>query len=176
MNMKKIFLIIALLVSGILLNTSCKKDEIGGTATESMAGEWYVTAVAVDANGDLVYSDDDLFGIGNFHLDTYNTADDGTTKMWINDNGNFWDFKVKMDINLDAMTFSVTEGQNESYDSKVTITNGKIMYGAATTPSGMPADSISCIVSFDDDPYPAAYGYAAYRVAGYRYTGFTKDE
>ncbi len=174
--MKKLLLYTMVLASLLVFATSCEKDEIGGTATEKMAGEWYVTVVAVDENGGVVYSDDELYGIGHFHLDTYNTADNGTTKMWINDNGNFWDFKVKMDINFDAMTFSVTNGQNEAYDSKVTITDGKILYGAATTPSGMPADSISCIVTFDDDTNPDDYGFAAYRVAGFRYTGLTGDE
>ena len=33
----------------------------------------------------------------------------------------------------------------------ITITDGKIMKGAATTPSGMPADSIVFYVEFDDD-------------------------
>ena len=62
-----------------------------------------------------------------------------------------------------------------AYDSKLTITNGKILPGAATTPSGMPADSIVFNVTFNDDTYPTDYGFDSYRVAGYRYTGFTKD-
>ena len=49
------------------------------------------------------------------------------------------------------------------------------MLGAATTPSGMPADSIVFIVTFDDDDYPEAFGYYGYRVSGYRYTGFAAD-
>lgn len=173
--MKKILLYTALLISGLLLITSCKKDPIGGTSTEKMAGEWYVTVVAVDSSDNLVYSDDQLFGLGHFHLDTYNTADNGTSKMWINDNGKFWNFQVKMNVDLNTKTFQVDTAQNVAYDSKVTITNGKILYGAATTPSGVAADSIVFNVSFNDDTYPAAYGYAWYRVAGYRYTGFTKD-
>ena len=153
--------------------TSCQKDEIGGTETQTMAGDWYVTADAIDSAGNVVYTD--FFGLGHFHLDTYNTSSNSTTEMWINDNGNFWDFKAKMNIDLKAMTFQATDTQNEAYDSKLTITEGKILYGAATTPSGMPADSIVFKVSFNDDTYPAKYGYKEYRVAGYRYTGFTKD-
>jgi len=172
--MKKLLLYTAILACSLLIITSCKKDEIGGTATESMAGEWYVTADAVDADGNIVY--EDFFGLGHFHLDTYNTASNSTTQMWINDNSNFWDFKNKINIDLNAMTFQATDVQNEAYDSKLTITNGKILYGAATTPSGMPADSIVFNVTFNDDTYPSDYGFDSYRVAGFRYTGFTADE
>lgn len=173
--MKKLFLYAAVLVSSLLFITSCEKDEINNTATEKMAGEWYVTGVAVDANGAVVYEDADLYGKGNFHLDTYNTSSNSTTEMWINDNGNFWDFKTKIAIDLNTMTFQATDAQNEAYDSKLTITDGKILYGAATTPSGTPADSIVFTVTFSDDTAPADYGFAAYRIAGFRYTGLAND-
>ena len=39
MTMKRILYAIAML--GVLFATSCKKDEIGNTATVDMAGEWY---------------------------------------------------------------------------------------------------------------------------------------
>lgn len=173
--MRKILLYLLVSVSSFALFTSCEKDEIGGVATEKMAGEWYVVADAVDENGEIVYKDEDLFGIGYFHLDTYNLASNSTTEMWINDNGNFWDFKNKINIDLKDLTFSISDAQNEAYDSKVTIEDGKILLGAATTPSGMPADSIVFTVTFNDDDYPEAYGYYGYRVSGYRYTGFEAD-
>jgi hypothetical protein len=174
--MKKIFLYTALLLSSLFFVTSCEKDEIGGTVTQKMAGDWYVRLDCIDADGNVVYTGEDFFGLGRFHLDTYNTATNISTLMWINDNDNFWSFKAKMNIDLKAMTFQVTDAQNEAYDSKLTITDGKILNGAATTPSGMPADSIVFKISFNDDPYPAQYGYKEYRVGGYRYTGFTKDD
>ena len=173
--MKKLFLYAALLVSGLFFITSCEKDKIGNTATEKMAGEWYVTGVGVDAAGKVVYEDADLYGVGKFHLDTYNTSTDNTTEMWINDNGNFWNFRTKINIDLNAMTFQATDAQNESYDSKLTITNGKILYGVATTPSGTPADSIVFTVTFNDDTAPVDYGFTAYRISGFRYTGLTND-
>ncbi len=77
--------------------------------------------------------------------------------MWIDDNGNFWEFKNKINVDLKAMTFQATDAQNVAYDSKLTITNGKILPGAATTPSGMPADSIVFNVTFNDDTYPTDY-------------------
>lgn len=175
---------IVFLIVTVLFITSCEKDKIGSTATEKMAGEWYVIADAIDADGNVVY--EDPFGLGRFHLDTYNTSSNSTTEMWINDNENFiysdiddsLIFKTKINVDLSLMTFQATDAQNEYRKNKnqVTITGGKIMYGAATTPSGMPADSIVFTLSLSSDTLPATYGYAKYRIAGFRYTGFTADE
>lgn len=157
---------------------SCEKDEIGGTATEALAGEWYVTVDAVDADGNVVYSDDEWFQMGNIFLYTYNTAANVPTEMYIDDMGYFWEYKVKVKCDVKSLTFS-TNGAvaNESYAGcDVTIDGGKILPGAATTPHGTPADSIIFYVSFSDDTYPANYGYAKYRVSGYRYTGLVEDD
>lgn len=173
--MKKIIYLFAM-CAGLLL-VSCEKDEIGGTATESLAGEWYVTVDAVDTNGNVVLSDENLFGLGNIYVATYNTAANIPTEMYVDDLGYFWEYKVKVKCDADALTFA-TDGSaaNEYYDCDVTIDGGKILPGAATTPHGTPADSIVFYVSFSDDAYPAAYGYAKYRVAGYRYTGLVEDD
>ena len=56
MSMKKL-IYFACMLAGLFMMTSCEKDEIGGTATQSLAGEWYVVADAVDANGNIVYED-----------------------------------------------------------------------------------------------------------------------
>ncbi len=173
--MKRIYLYAIVLLSSMFFITSCEKDPIGGTAAQKMAGEWYVTGDAIDANGNIVFKDEDLFGVGHFHLDTYNTSTNSSTELWVNDNGHFWDFKTKINMDVNSMSFSGADIQNVSYDSKVTITNGKILLGAAHTPSGSVADSIVFTVSFNDDTYPTQYGYAAYRISGYRYTGLTND-
>lgn len=174
--MKKIALYATALVFSLFVITSCEKDEIGGTATEKMAGEWYVTSVAVDDQGKVVYEDGDLFGLGKFHLDTYNTASNSSTEMWINDNKNFYyAFSAKLNIDLSTMTFKATDVQNASKANKITITDGKILLGAATTPSGTPADSIVFNVTFSDDKIPGDNGFKAYRIAGYRYTGLAND-
>lgn len=156
--------------------TSCEKETPGGTATESLAGEWYVTVVAVDENDGVLYEDEDLYGIGHFLLDTYNTSSNSDTEMWIDDNTNFWEFKTKIKVDLATQTFQATDAQNEYYDCKVTISNGKILYGAATTPSKMPADSIVFNVTFNDDDNVEAGYWHAYRISGYRYTGFKNDD
>jgi hypothetical protein len=168
--MKKIILYTIAL--GLLLATSCKKDEIGGTATESMAGEWYVTInVIIDEE---VYIDP--YNYGNIHLDTYNTAANSATEMWIDDNGNFWQFKVKAAVDLATKTFQATDARESYYyeapdECFVTISGGKILPGAATTPGKSPADSIVFNATFSDDPD----GYI-YQFTGYRYTGLKSDE
>jgi len=92
---------------------SCKKYEIGGTNGEKTAGEWYVTVVAIDEAGNVVMEDDELFGIGPFHLDTYNTSTDNPNEMWIDDNENFWEFKGKISVDPNALTFSGTDVENQ---------------------------------------------------------------
>ncbi len=175
--MKNMFKYIGFLFVSSLLLASCEKDEVGGTTTETMAGEWYVKVTCVDDDGGVVYEDDDFFGLGDWMLDTYNTNSNSSTEMWINDNENFWDFKLKVDIDLDAKTFSATDVDNEAYeDCVVNITDGKILEDAATTPSGSAADSIVFYVNFSDDSYPSSYGFSKYQVSGYRYTGLNDDD
>lgn len=164
-----------MMCAGAALFASCEKDEIGGTATEALAGEWHVTVDAVDDAGNVVA--EDFFDVGKIMNITYNTVDNVADKMYVSDLGNFWDYTVVVNCDVNALTFS-SDGyvQNEAYDCQVNIEGGKMLPRAATTPSGMPADSIVYYVSFSDDTYPAAYGYAKYKVSGYRYTGFVADE
>ena len=183
LSMKKIVYLFA----AVLLFASCAKEEIGGTATEALAGQWYVHVDAVDESGELVYSDDELFGIGNFMLLTYNTAANTADELFVDDLESFWNFKVKVGCSTSDKTFGNSDYvDNFKYESGVKLFDGKILKGAATTPSGMPADSIVFFVEFDDDltevdddvfEYtPDVYGFAKYRVSGFRYTGFTSDD
>lgn len=173
--MRKVIYLL-MLCTGILF-ASCEKDEIGGTATEPLAGEWQLTVDAVDDAGNVVLSDP--FGLGVILGITYNTVDNVADKMYVSDLGNFWDYKVVVNADCDNLTFSTNgEVQNEAESSncKVKIEGGKMLPGAATTPSGMPADSLVYYISFSDDENPATYGYSKYKVSGYRRTGFAADE
>ena len=53
--MKKV--LYAILALATLTLASCEKDPIGGTATEKMAGQWYVQVQGVDAAGTVLYED-----------------------------------------------------------------------------------------------------------------------
>ena len=88
---------------------SCEKDEVGGTATQALAGEWYVTVDAVDANGNTVL--EDPFGMGKVLMNTYNTAANTSTEMWVNDNGNFWNFRIKVASDVNNLTFTTKIGR-----------------------------------------------------------------
>ena len=95
---------------------------------------------------------------------------------------NLLGYQVKVPCNLEALTFgSDDEGDNiygpsANIGDKAIVKNGKIMPGAATTPSVMPADSIFFEVKLVGDAVAAYYGYDHYQVVGYRYTGFAADE
>jgi len=169
---KAIYLLMC--VGVLLLASSCEKDEVGETATVALAGEWYVTVDGVDASGNVLH--EDVYGTGHMLMYTYNTAANNTGELYVDDQGNFWEYKVRAKSDINALTFN-TGGAvgNEYYDCNVTIEDGKVLLGAATTPSGAPADSISFYITFsDDDNVPGAY--SKLKVAGYRYTGFAADE
>ncbi|WP_214227209.1 lipid-binding protein [Pedobacter sp. B4-66] len=165
--MKKHIYILALL---LITLSACKKDEVvGGTAVQDVSGEWWLQVQVVDQEGEIIedYSDEAYTG-----WSTYNTADNSNTQMWFDDGGNYWVVKGKVNINLANKTFSGENIQNESYDSKFTITNGKILVGAAIGPvSKAVTDSISYTATFDDDDNNFIYHFK-----GYRRTKFSGDD
>ena len=55
-------------VTALLALSSCSKEEIGGTATESMAGKWYVTIDAVDENGKPIKNGEDYLNNLNIKI------------------------------------------------------------------------------------------------------------
>ena len=122
--MKKVLYFATLLLCAAF--TSCEKEEIGGTAVESMAGQWYCTVDAVDENGNPIEEGEDYWGLGDRTLIlTYNVAGNSSTQMWINNQGigNFakdynypgypdYDMKIKVSCDLGTLTFSSTEAEN----------------------------------------------------------------
>ena len=177
--MKKVLYFAALLF-GLTL-TSCEKEEMGGTATEATAGQWYVTVDAADENGNLVEGLEDLFGLGRVVMLTYNTSANNPNEMIVDDIANFWEFKVKVACDQQALTFQTNTTENNNLvagyeDINVTISGGKILPQAGRQNNGSPADSIVFYVSFSDDSYPARYGYKNYRVSGVRYSGLVEND
>lgn len=165
--MKNIFKVLAmsLLLAGF---SSCAKEEIGGTAVQDMCGEWYVMVDAVDSNGNVVIPDP--FDMGYFPLFTYNTNKNLPTEMYVDDDGNFWEFKVIVNVDYAQKTFNVTNAANDYYDMNMDVLNGKIVKDGAKSPAGYTADAISFMVAFDDDDYIGeVYDYLW--IHGYRRTG-----
>lgn len=141
-------------------------EEPGGTNVEKMAGRWVVVVDAVDESGNVLY--EDPYGVGEIEIRTYNTADNSIDKMWLDDVGNFWAFKMKVDVNYIARTFSCAEQDYDAEGSGTAIvTDGKVLEGATKNLHGMPNDSIVFNIKFSDDDNELIY-----RIAGQRYTGF----
>jgi len=199
--MKKLIFFAALLLTTAF--TACEKEEVGGTATESLAGQWYVTVDAADSIGNVVEGFEDPFGKGRILMLTSNTAANIPSEMLLNDLGGFWDFNFKISVAPGARTFKadsvyyndemraiaqeiadsvakqapvpVDGSGNPLVAETATVTGGKILPMAGKQNNGSPADSIVFYISFSDDPYPGTYGYVNYRISGIRYSGLAEN-
>ncbi|MDQ1167572.1 lipid-binding protein [Flavobacterium sp. SORGH_AS_0622] len=165
--MKKLKLnITRVLVAMLVLTSFVACDEVGdtdpgGTSVESMAGDWYITLT--DSDGDVV--------VEHALHSTYNTAANDNT-MWIDDAKHGYYIKCKVTVDVKAGTFSATSAENVlDPGSQVTITEGKIEKGAATSKGGHKVDKISfrAHYSYDDPGYDILYD-------GHKRTGFYEDE
>jgi hypothetical protein len=159
--MKRIFVIIAG-IALVAVSSCSKKPDTGGTATESMANEWYVT----------LYSGTTA-EVSHAHIYTYNSAAN-TGEIWVDDDGNVWTFKVKAAADLNALTFKAPNVTSvvPGYDIKVNITDGKIIPGAGRSKTGNVTDSIYMKISFEDDPVPGT----VYELRGHARTRFAEDD
>ena len=162
---------------------SCEKYPVDNTATVDLAGQWYVIYNCIDAQGNVIEGFEDFNGGYSMAL-TFNTSSNTKDSIWVSDSKdmNLLGYQVKVPCNLENLTFGSENeslnvyGPSDVVGEKAIVKNGKILKGAAKTPSGMPADSIYFEVKLLDDYYAARYGYDAYQVTGYRYTGFAADE
>ncbi len=160
------------LVSVAFFTIGCQEDpEPGGTATQEVAGEWWVRVYVDDGDG-VIDENDNIIG-SYIKVMTFNTSLNTADSLWVYDVGNFWQFQVKAAFDKASKTFSVTEGKNASNDSEVTITDGAVFLGQGKSTSGVKTDSIYFSSSFSDDS--PAYG-TEYVIAGHRRTGFLEDE
>jgi len=161
--MKKILYIATIAVT-LFAASSCRKERVvGGTEVQSLAGDWWVK---YDKGTSAT------FGSGFYQFRTYNTSTNSATEMWLDDVLSGWQVKGKVKTDASALTFSGTNVQNVTYNSKFTVTEGKVMLGVATAPgSKAKTDSIYFKISFDDDDPGVVY-----TVSGYKRTGFTTDD
>jgi len=164
--MKKLKQNITRILVAVLVATSFVScDEVGntdpgGTSVESMAGDWYITLT--DTDGHTVVSN-------ALHF-TYNTAANDNT-MWIDDAKHGYAIKCKVTVDTKTGTFSAVNAPNIIDSGTVTITDGKIEKGAATSKGGHTVDKISFRAHFSYD----AAGYDILYV-GHKRTGFKEDE
>ena len=152
--MKKIFLF---LIVSVLIIASCSKNpDVGGTAAQKVANEWWVQ---VDGNGH--------FG----KLITSNTSANNDS-IWIYDVGtSVWDFKVKAKVDYTNLTFATNaKSIFPGYNINVKITDGKVLPGLGHSKTGDKTDSIYMKMEFSDDPG------TIYTVTGHARTKFAEDE
>ena len=109
-------------------------DELG------MRGTWVVD---IDADGD-----NQAFST----ISTYNSADNSTSTMWLDDQQHGWGLKAKVNVDPNSLTFSGTDLDELYYGVTVTITEGQIVRNNATTPTGDVVDSIYFKAEFSDLP------------------------
>lgn len=166
--MKKYISILATAFVLCMALSSCdvETDEpAGGTAIEKMCGHWVVTADIIE-DGQI---DEDPYGVGEWNLNTYNTANNDADVMWLSDN-EFWGYTIKVPINYDAKTFSCQNvyiyTDDEGVDQYCTITEGKVIENGGLNVNGKPTDAIEYKVEFTDDPGTIYY------IHGVRYAGF----
>ncbi|WP_080903718.1 lipid-binding protein [Parabacteroides sp. Marseille-P3160] len=166
--MKKIKLF-SIIVFAILFGVSCETyddPEVEYSSVFPLSGEWktVMTNSATGATAKVV-------------LYTYNTSDESTTQMWLrigtatSFNANYG-VRGKVDINISAKTFSVTDQPNAFLTNGKTfsISNGNVVLDGATTPSGHKADAISFTLTTEQTPG------ITYTFTGFRRTGWPEDE
>lgn len=157
--MKKYILLFSVIIASFAI-TGCNDDiEPGGTATQAMAGDWYVTLT--DENGE------DQLGDLNM-LFTYNTAANVPTEMFFDDH-TWWKGKVSCDVN--TLTFKTSDFvENHLADYGFKVHEGKIILNGGHAKSGRVTDSI--YVKFESADNPGLI----YIYSGHRRTGFIEDE
>ena len=166
--MKKINIILGVLML-VSFAVSCKKElPAGGTAVQSMAGDWWVRLDNGDPAGP--------FGDSYYNLSTYNTAANKPDSMWVDDGNNaksFWGVKGKVKIDVSGLTFTGSNVVNQYYQSTFSIANGKIIHNGTKGPSsGVKTDSIYFEIQFSDDPVPGTI----HKVMGYKRTDWQQDD
>lgn len=177
--MKKYLYSVIMIVGGFLA-TSCddeflgKKDEVGGTATEETAGEWYVWADGIDAHGEVIPGYEDFFG-ERFFVNTFNTAENVSNKMFVQEK-DLIRFQVECDVK--GLSFDTDSIEDVMNGKAITIKNGIIIKDGGHQNNGSKADSISFEVYYPnaDEYYIAAYGHAGYLIRGIRYSGLKEND
>ncbi len=151
---------------------SCTEDpEVWDSKVLELSGDWFVRY-------DHESYGEDPFGSGFTPLMTFNTAKDDGTEIWITDDGNFWDYKVKVNVNASNLTFGSDQALVNSvdgYEIGVKIMNGKIIKNAVTQPSGYVSDSIYFEIWFEDLEDATGIANDKLLVGGFKRSGFTED-
>jgi hypothetical protein len=169
--MKKYLYILTLCV---LAFASCKKDvDPGGTAVQSLANEWYVQVVTVNATSGAVI---DATDATYYKMSTYNTSDNQPNVIWFDDTDGLTGAKIKAAADVAGMTFSATNvtdvnATDPAEADKISLSNAKIVKDGAVGPSSKAVtDAISYDLKAESEPG------VIFRFKGYARTRFVGDD
>jgi hypothetical protein len=157
---------IIFLLFGLMSCDLGSEPAIEGTKLQAMAGEWFVQ----------VLIDGEDVGGGHYLITTSNTAANNETDLIVNDHEllvpDAPPLSVVAKVNLPALTFNKVDKlpNMTAGESAISIIEGKILKGMATTSGGNKTDSIYVKFAFENDPT------TEWVYAGYRRTGFLEDE
>ena len=160
---------IKLLILGLLLVTACAPNEefedftVEKSSVLEMAGDWWVIALEPDGVTPA-------FGGDYVHVTTTNTAEDDGVTMLIDDHQNYFEFKTKINVSLNNLTFTGADNVELYYDGEIILENGKITKNSYTTNSGNVVDEIYFEAEFDW--YPGT----TFIFKGHKRTGFLEDQ
>jgi hypothetical protein len=160
--------LISLLFLGLVSCENNGYEDYKQEATPSLAmnGEWYIT-ITDEASGEIQVE----------HA-LHKTFDSKDGKMYITDRiiasnppaFTGWWLETKLDVNIKDLTFSITDALNTADESKVKITEGKIIKNAAKSKDGNVVDSIYFKAVFDYEPTQVLI------YSGHKRTGFLEDD
>jgi hypothetical protein len=164
--MKYIKYSLIVLVFGLLSCDLGSEPAIEGTKLKAMCGEWYVG----------VFIEGEDVGGGYYLITTSNTAANNETDLIVNDHEllvpDAPPLSVVAKVNLAGMTFDKADKlpNMTTGEAAISIIEGKILKGAATSTGGNKTDSIYVKFAFENDPT------TEWVYSGYRRTGFLEDE
>jgi len=157
--MKKYLILIFVVFSTIFSSCDKKAEYIEvDSQVVNAAGEWWIKFSKTG------------YETGYLKVLTFNTAADVATEMWIADNGNWKNVKVKCPVNISDLTFAGTNLVNATTSMTVTVKNGKIVKDGGLSTSGNVTDKISFDIELSSEPG------VTYKAEGTRKTGFVEDE
>lgn len=151
-----LFVCIIFVTSFVACETESVPDE-SDIAISEVTGTWVV---------DMIYDGDDQ---GTNTISIYNTGANDTNVMWIDDQEHSWGLKAQVPLDLAALTFGGSTLDELYFGVTVDITEGVIVKGGATSPSGDVVDSISFKAEFSDIPGEI------WEYSGYKSTGKIND-
>jgi len=124
--------------------TSCEPEESvpddSAILISEVTGTWVV---------DMLWDGDPN---GTNTISIYNTGANDSNSMWLDDQQHGWGLLAKVPLNLETLTFGGADLEELYYDVTVIISEGKIVKGGATAPSGDVVDSIYFKAEFSDIP------------------------